>query len=176
LLFVILESNSSDRHQEEWKEVPLGLHTPKFITCRPDFAVVRRDGAVAALAAEAKAESQTSIYQLGGQALLASRLNLYNKMQAANFPIPLIQLRGTRLTAGVAHFSPKYLEMLTDGLIPTDRNTWPTFRMFTQQRDIQSGPDSMIVGADLAIPDQRDLALRLLSQAKALAIINAEKK
>jgi len=121
-----------------------------------------------AIAAEAK--RNPNVYQLAGEALAASLHNW--RILGHSLPISLIQLKRTHLTAGYAFFPDEYLKAIINGKIhPT---ATPEFVLFTEPRSVRSSyedPHNVIVGANLAVPEQREKAVTLLAQAKALAVV-----
>jgi len=86
------------------------------------------------------------------------------------FPIPLVQLRGTEISAGNIYCPPEYIEGWRQGYI--DGARLPDFRMFTQPRLAPNG-SNLIIGADLRDLKERETAVRLIAQSKAQALVNA---
>jgi len=137
------------------------------LVSRPDFVVTNPKDEIVATALEAKLKA--NVYQLAGEALSVS---LHNYMKTTkSIPIALMQLQKSSLSAGSIYFPPEYLDSFLNGQIaPTSA---PEFTMFTLPRQVRvdhTGHNT-IVGADFRTPKERELAVRMLAQTKALSVI-----
>jgi len=144
----------------------------QIVTCRPDAVVTSTDGLHVALGASAKPQLKSNVLELSAAGLIVSLTNLEKSTsQLQNFPIPLLQLRGTEISAGNVYYPPKYLQGWRQGYIESAPNL-PDFRMYTQPR-LAPTDSNLIIGADLRSLKEREIAVKLIAQMKSQAIINS---